>query len=198
MKDRNKLILIALVASVAVNLVFIGGIGYRTSNTREFGTRPFPPNVGWVVRDLSEERRIELEPLLEQSYSEIRPIRREMGQAQRRVNELMASDTFDAQALGQAFTALREANERYQSLSHQQTITLLNELSEEERQIAQKFVQRRGPRDGADRSRGRNGRPGFRPGAPRWSSGWTWTTSFQAGQARTPSPSRESRSVADT
>lgn len=166
MKDRNKLILIALVASVAVNLVFIGGIGYRTSNTREFGTRPFPPNVGWVVRDLSEERRIELEPLLEQSYSEIRPIRREMGQAQRRVNELMASDTFDAQALGQAFTALREANERYQSLSHQQTITLLNELSEEERQIAQKFVQRRGPRDGADRSRGRNGRPGFRPGRP--------------------------------
>ena len=166
MKDRNKLILIALVASVAVNLVFIGGIGYRTSNTREFGTRPFPPNVGWVVRDLSEERRIELEPLLEQSYSEIGPIRREMGQAQRRVNELMASDTFDAQALGQAFTALREANERYQSLSHQQTITLLNELSEEERQIAQKFVQRRGPRDGADRSRGRNGRPGFRPGRP--------------------------------
>ena len=97
--DRNKLILTVLIASVAVNLVFIGGIGYRTSNTREFGPRPFPPNVGWVVRDLSEERRMELEPLLEQSYSEIRPIRREMGQAQRRVKELMESDTFDQKAM---------------------------------------------------------------------------------------------------
>ncbi|SUZ48839.1 uncharacterized protein METZ01_LOCUS1693 [marine metagenome] len=109
---------------------------------------------------------MELVPLLEQSDSEIRPIRRRMGQAQRLVNELMASDTFDAQALSQAFAVLREANERYQSLSHQQTITLLNELSEEERQIAQEFVQRRGPREGVDRSRGRNGRPGFRPGRP--------------------------------
>ena len=188
MMDRNKLILTVLVASVAVNLVFIGGIGYRTSNMREFGPRPFPPNVGWVVRDLSEERRMELEPLLEQSYSEIRPIRREMGQAQRRVNELMASDTFDAQALDQAFTALREANERYQSLSHQQTITLFNELSEEERQIAQEFVQRRGPRDGADRSRGRNGRPGFRRGGPAGPQGGPGQPPFRPDRSGTAPP----------
>ncbi len=188
MMDRNKLILTMLVASVAVNLVFVGGIGYRTSNTREIGPRPFPPNVGWVVRDLSEERRMELEPLLERSYSEIRPIRRVMRRVQGRVNELMASDTFDAQTLGQAFTDLREAAERYQSLSHQQTITLLNELSEEERQIAQEFLQRRGPRDGADRSRGRNGRSGLRRGGPAGPQGGPGQPPFRTDRPGSASP----------
>ena len=152
--SRNKLILIALLASIAINLVFVGGIGYRTSSVRESLPRPFPPNIGWVVRDLSEERRAELEPLLEQSYQEIRPMRREMFEAQRRVNELMASTDFGSAALEQAFTELRTVNDRYQTLSHQQTISLLGELTEAERQMAQEFVQRRGPR-------GRDGRPSF-------------------------------------
>ena len=152
--SRERLILIALLASIAINLVFVGGIGYRATSFREMGPRPFPPNVGWVVRDLSEERRAELEPLLQQSYQEILPMRREMFEAQRRVNELMASTDFDSTALEQAFTELRALNERYQTLSHQQTISLLAELTEAERQMAQEFVQRRGPR-------GRDGRPGF-------------------------------------
>lgn len=162
--NRVKLIILGLVISVAINLVFIGGIGYRASNLRDFGPRPFPPNVGWVVRDLGEERRQELRPLLEQSYEEIRPMRREMSTAQRRVNELMASQSFDAEALNQAFAELRDLSERYQALSHQQTITILNELSEEERRMAMEFIQRRGPREGMDRFRGRSGGPGFGPG----------------------------------
>ena len=163
--NKVKLIILGLVISVAINLVFIGGIGYRASNFRDFGPRPFPPNVGWVVRDLSEERRRELEPLLEQSYEEIRPMRGEMIAAQRRINELMASPSFDAEALNQAFAELRNVSERYQALSHQQTIAILNELSEAERQMAMEFVQRRGPREGRDRFRGRSGGPGFGPGS---------------------------------
>jgi uncharacterized membrane protein len=159
--SRSKLIIVALLVSVAINLVFVGGISYRASSIQDFGPRPFPPNVGWVVRDLSEERRSELDPILRQSYDEIRPIRGEMFQAQRRVNELMASASFDAEALDQAFAELRDAGERYQTLSHQQTIAIFNELTEEERQMAQQFVQRRGPREGRERFRGGDGRPGF-------------------------------------
>ena len=160
--SRSKLILIALLASIAINLVFVGGISYRTSSIQERGPRPFPPNIGWVVRDLSEVRRAELEPLLESSNDEIRPLRQEMFAAQRRVNDLMASASLDAEALEQAFADLREAGARYQQLSHQQTIVLLRELTEEERQVARQFVQRRGPRG----REGRDGRPGFIPGGP--------------------------------
>ena len=160
--NRSQVILSILLLSLAVNLIFIGGIAYRASNFRGMAPRPFPPNISWTVRDLSEARQTELAPMLEQSNEQIRPMRAEMFTSQRRVNELMASDSFDAEALNQAFNELRAASNRYQQLSHQQTITLLSELSEEERRTAQEFVQRRGPRGDRDGRRGRGG-PDGRP-----------------------------------
>lgn len=160
--NRNKLILFGLLASIAINLAFVGGIAFRFSNFQsEISGRPLPPNVGWIVRDLSEERRSELGPLLQQSFEGSRTIRAEMFAAQRRVNELMSAAAFDGNALNQAFAALRDANLRYQALSHQQTSTILDELSAQERQSAMEFVQRRGPRDGRDGFRGREGSSGF-------------------------------------
>jgi uncharacterized membrane protein len=166
--NKNKLLIFALLVSLAINLIFIGGIAFRFSNIQnEFGGRPLPPNVGWIVRDLSEERRSELGPLLQQSFEQTRPVRAEMLTAQRRVNELMSAQAFDDTALNQAFADLRDANLRYQTLSHQQTSIILNELSEQERQTAMEFVERRGPRDGRDGFRGREGGPEFgRRGAP--------------------------------
>lgn len=162
--NRNKLLLLGLLASIAINLAFVGGISFRFSNLQsEFSGRPLPPNVGWIVRDLSEERRTELSQLLQQSFEVTRPIRAEMLNAQRLVNELMAAQSFDSDALEQAFADLRDANLRYQALSHQQTGMILSELSEQERQTAMEFVQRRGPRDGRDGFRGREGGREFGP-----------------------------------
>jgi hypothetical protein len=98
------------------------------------------------------------------SYESVRPIREEMFTAQHNVNELMTSSSFDGESLNQAFKALRATSDRYQALSHKQTISLLEQLSEEERTMAMKFLQRRGPRTR------REGRGGFRvppdPGGP--------------------------------
>lgn len=155
--------MLALVASLALNLFFVGGIAYRVNRSDEFSARPLPPNVNWMVRDLSEERRAELQPLLERSADEIRPIRRQLFDAQRRVNELMANPDYAAATLEQAFVALREANLRYQEMSHQHSVAMLNELTEAERQVAVEFINRRGPRDGRDRRDGdrpRDGRSG--------------------------------------
>ena len=160
--NKSNLILAALIVSLAINLVFIGGISYRASSFRDSPLRPFPPNIGWVVRDLSEERQAELAPILDSSNEEIRPMRGEMFQAMRRVNELMRADEFDAEELRGAFQELRDANNRYQQLSHEQSISLLSELTDEERRTAQEFSQRRGPRGDRDGRRGRGG-PGFGP-----------------------------------
>ncbi len=165
----NRLIIIALLLSVALNLVFVGGIAYRANTVRETRTRPLPPNIGWLVRDLSEERRVELGPILSQSYDEIGPLRRSMTDAQRRINELMAAESYNPDALAQAFADLRQASDRYQVLSHEQTVALLAELTAEERQAARAFVQRRGPRDGF--RRGNQGGPGFGPDGRRGPGG---------------------------
>jgi hypothetical protein len=60
----------------------------------------------------------------------------------------MTADPFDAEALAAAFTALRDAANEYQRLSHLQTAEILNELSVDERRKAVEFINRRGPRDG--------------------------------------------------
>lgn len=160
---KNKILLLGLLVSISINLFFVGGIAYRVANFQdERSGRPLPPNVGWVVRDLEESRRSELEPQLRASYEEIEPIRQEMMNAQRQVNELMSAQPFDGNALNSRFAKLREASIRYQALSHEQTSEILGLLSEDERQAVLEFVQRRGPRDGRDAFRGRDGGPGFR------------------------------------
>ena len=164
--SRQRIILIGLIASVGLNLFLLAGIGARLSsinNTRE--ARPFPPNIGWIVRDLSAERQAELANVLEPIRDEISPLRQAMFEAQRNVNELMAADEFNQTELEAAFAALRSASEAYTSLSHQQTASVLGELTAEERETALNFVQRRGPRDGRDSMRGPPGPggPGFRP-----------------------------------
>ena len=165
---KKRILLIGLLFSMSINLFFVGGIAYRVANFdgEEF-SRPLPPNIGWVVHDLEESRRSELEPQLRESFAEIFPIRREMMSAQRQVNNLMSARPFDANALNVALASLREANIRYQALSHDQASEILGLLSDDERQAALEFVQRRGPRDGRDGFRGRDGGPGFRrPGRP--------------------------------
>lgn len=161
--NRTRLLLLALVASLAINLFFVGGIASRVNRVDDFRGRPMPPNVNWMVRDLSEDRRAELLPLMERSADEIRPIRREMFEAQRRVNALMQSADYDPAALEQAFAELRDNNLRYQALSHQHSVEMLNELSAEERAKAVEFISRRGPEDGRDRRRDGDGRPPFGP-----------------------------------
>lgn len=166
---KSKLLLLTLFASLIINLFLLGGIAYRVTSFREFGPRPVPTNLSWIVRDLSEARRNELAPLLEQNRSDSAVVRREMFNAQRSVNELMASPDFNAMELEEAFSQLRELGLRYQELSHQQFLEILNQLTTEERLAVRDFIQRRGPRDG---HRGRDGRPpqfGFRPDSGRTS-----------------------------
>lgn len=155
---KNNFLVLILLVSIAFNLLFAAGIASRIfGNQGEQSGRPLPPNVGWIVRDLDEQRRTELAPQLQASFEEVNPLRRELMSAQRNVNNLMQAQPFDAAALEEAFATLRATNIRYQELSHAQTSELLQLLSEEERVAALDFVKRRGPRDGRDGFRGRSG-----------------------------------------
>lgn len=162
---RRNLLLLGLVVSVGINLFLLGGIGIRMSTVQEIReARPLPPNIGWIVRDLSPERQEELAAVLEPLGEEIFPYRRAVFEAQRKVNNLMAAADYDEQALEQAFAELRAASETYTALSHQQTAMVLDQLTAAERQVATEFIQRRGPRDGRDGFRGPAGSGSLRPG----------------------------------
>lgn len=155
--SRRQLLVTALLVSVAINLFFIGGLGIRMLRLQDMReARPLPPNLGWIVRDLNESRRSELADTIRSSAEQVMPLRRAMFSAQGRVNELMAAEDFDAEALTAAFAELRAASSQYQQVTQEQTVNILAKLTPEERQSAREFVRRRGPRDGP---------PG--PGGPR-------------------------------
>lgn len=156
MNKRNLLVFL-LLASLALNLLLIGGIGWRMANAREYVQSLVPPTTGWILRDLSEERRAELQSAAREGFESVRPARREMFRAQQRVNELIGNESFDREALEEAFAKLRELSMDYQSLSHEQTVEILERLTPAERQAATEFVRRGGPpRAGRDGPRGRN------------------------------------------
>ena len=144
----------ALLISIAVNLFFVGGIAFRvylmnpSTNSETNAGRPLPPNISWLVRDLAPERQEEMRARLRERGMEGRATRIRMFKAQRESNRLMTADPFDAETLALAFTALRDAANEYQRVSHLQTAEILSELSADERRKAVEFINRRGPRDG--------------------------------------------------
>lgn len=158
--NKRNLLVILLVASLGVNLLLIGGIGWRMADRRESAQSLVPPNTGWILRDLSEARRAELEPAAREGFESARPARIEMFRAQRRVNELIGDEAFDRDALEDALAQLRERSMDYQTLSHEQAVNILERLTPVERRAATEFVRRGGsPRAGRDGPRGRNLRP---------------------------------------
>ncbi len=154
---NNRLLIWGLLASIALNLLFIGGI---TSNwLNRPNVQVMPANLGWIVRDLDEETRQRLRPQLEQYGDRMRPMRGQMFRAQREVNRLMTMDPLDREAILAAFDRLRQANIAYQEITHEQTIGVFQQLNAEQRQRALRFInERRNPTDQRP-SRPREGPP---------------------------------------
>lgn len=149
--NRRRGLIVALLISIAINLFFVGGVAYRLYrlNSETNIGRPIPPNISWLIRDLTAERQEELRAGLRERGIQGRAARMRMFNAQRESNRLMTQDPFDAEALSAAFAELRDSANEYQRLSHLQTVKTLGELSTEERRNAVEFINRRGPRSEA-------------------------------------------------
>ncbi|MEQ8953373.1 MAG: periplasmic heavy metal sensor, partial [Gammaproteobacteria bacterium] len=68
------------------------------------------------------------------------------------------AEPLDNAAISAAFADLRDASQHYQTLSHQQTVAVMQQLTAEERQAALEFIRRGGPR-----GNGGSRRPGMPP-----------------------------------
>lgn len=160
--SRKNILLLAAVFSIGLNLFFVGALAARYMDSS--GRPAEPPSLRWVVRDLDTATRERLQPQMSSFGDTLRPVRREMFMAQRRVNELLAADPVDETAVEQAFQNLRAVNLRYQELTHDQLVQVFGQLSSEQRTRAMRFMLDRRNPDG-DRARdGERNRDGSRDG----------------------------------
>jgi len=163
--NRRRGLIVALLISIAINLFLVGGVAYRLYliNSEASIGRPLPPNISWLIRDLTPERQEELRAGLRERGMQGRAARIRLFKALSESNRLMTQDPFDEEALAAALAELRDAANDYQRLSHLQTVETLSELSAKERRNAVEFINRRGPRDGRPPALNNNSR---RPSGP--------------------------------
>lgn len=145
--NKRQALLWTLAASLAQNLFFVGAIGARMLDRRD---RPStPPSLGWILRDLEPQLQASLRPQLQQYGESLRPVRGQMFRAQREVNQLLTQDPLDDDAIRAAFDELRQINQRYQQMSHEQTLSVIGQLAPEQRSRVFRFMSgRRNPMEG--------------------------------------------------
>ncbi|HDZ10344.1 periplasmic heavy metal sensor [Pseudohongiella sp.] len=142
--NKRRALLWTLVASLALNLFFVGAIGARMLDHRDRSSTP--PSLGWILRDLEPQLQASLRPQLQQYGESLRPVRGQMFRAQREVNRLLAQDALDKEAILVAFEELRQINLRYQQLSHEGTLAVVSQLAPEQRSRVFRFMSgRRNP-----------------------------------------------------
>jgi uncharacterized membrane protein len=126
-----------LLAALAVSLVINLGLGGFVLG-RMTGAAPTPTldpmlTTLRLVRDLPEQRRQELRPLLREPFRAMRPEIRRMWAAQRRINEALAADPFDPDALDDALAEFRDALVASQQRSHPGLVRLVVAMTPQER-----------------------------------------------------------------
>lgn len=140
-KKKNRTITFVLVFSLALNLLFIGGLIGRSV----FGGPPkhLPNHMGWMLRNLSDEKREALRPQLKERAGSLRIVRQEMRQARQRLSAAIREEPLDERALKLALKDLRSASNKFQVVTHENMSTILKEMSLEDREKALKFLSRR-------------------------------------------------------
>ena len=140
-KKKNRVVIILLICSLALNLLFIGGLIGRSI----FGGPPghLPNHMGWMLRNLSDEKRKELRPQLKERSGSLRTVRQEMRDARQRLSSAIMEEPLDEKALNLALKDLRSASNKFQIVTHENMSTILKEMKLEDREKALKFLSRR-------------------------------------------------------
>ncbi|WOJ92097.1 periplasmic heavy metal sensor [Congregibacter variabilis] len=126
--NRNSLVLIALLISLALNLLIAGFIVGKHRGSG--GERP---PMAWAVEQLSPETQRRIRGQMRDQLSEVRPLREDMRKAQAAVRKAVASEDYDPQVLALALEKSREVSERYQALIHKNLVEVSADLPREQR-----------------------------------------------------------------
>lgn len=126
--NRNRLILIAMLTSLAVNLLIVG---FVVGKKRGFGGER--PPMAWAVEHLSPETQRRVRGQMRAQLSEVRPLRKDMREAHAAVRRAVAAEDYDPQVLALALEKSREVTERYQALIHKNLVEVSAELPKEQR-----------------------------------------------------------------
>lgn len=137
--NRQSALLLALLVSVAINLLAAGVmIGRGTAGP------PVTPPAAWAARELEPEARRLVRDRMRREVGNVRPLRRELADAHRAIREAISAEDYSARALKDALARLRTVDGRYRQLLHDNVAELAAELPREQRVALLRAAMQRG------------------------------------------------------
>ncbi len=139
--NKTRWLTLLLLVSLGINLLLAGAYaGWVMSRGKMLH---IPPEFGWMIREMkSEATREEIHPLLTKHNKQMRPIRREIGIAQRNFNKLLVEPELDEEAMAESLRRLRDASSQYQVEMHKMMLQILSTLNVEERNKISHYLQK--------------------------------------------------------
>jgi len=148
--NSQRALVIALVISVAINVLFVGVVIGRIMSGPPHPGRG-AEDLGWMWRRLDAGQRAELRPRFEQLRRDVAPLRRELRTAQQGLYRVLASDASTDEQLDGAFARVGEAQARLQRAMQEHMAATLKSLPPADRKEIAGFLT------------GRHGRPRLPP-----------------------------------
>ena len=144
----NKLLLVLLVISFALNLTLVGFLVGQRIYQHGFAVTANPMHhmPRWAL-SLEPERRRALLPMLRQQRQDARTQMRAIRKAHKAVQQAVAAEDFDQAELATSLIELRARLGDSQRTSHDDFVNFVNALTAKERQdLAQQLRRPKGPR----------------------------------------------------
>ena len=144
---RPKILLIALIISLAINLAMLGFAVARMIFEPTSLANAIHISPRWAYH-LPDERRKELRPLLREQFKRAREQRPLLREKHKAVQRALAAEDFSEKSLDQALMELRGALQTNQSQSHADFSGFVKQLTATERKdLAKELLRKSRPRD---------------------------------------------------
>jgi uncharacterized membrane protein len=144
---RPKILLIALVISLAINLAMLGFAVARMIFEPTSFANAIHISPRWA-HHLPDERRKELRPLLREQFKRARANRPLLREKHKAVQRALAAEDFSEKSLNQALVELRRTLQTSQNQSHEDFSSFVTRLTASERKdLAKELLRRSRPRD---------------------------------------------------
>jgi uncharacterized membrane protein len=134
-----------IIASLALNLLFIGGLGAAAWRHRH-GPRGDDMGLAGFARRLPAERQTLVRGDVDAAKQVIRPLRKAVREAWTESNALLTAEPFDKGKFKAALDKLTEAETRFKSAATAALVDTAAKLTAEERRSLQGWREKRRPR----------------------------------------------------
>jgi len=142
---RPRYLYPAFIASLALNLLFVGLFAAAAWHHREESSKPFEPGLLGFVKELPEGRQAAVRNEIASARESMKDLRVSVRKSWIDANALLTAEPFDKAKFAEALAKLRESENLYKSALNNAMAETAASLSPDERKILQSWREKRRP-----------------------------------------------------